>query len=332
MGKIKIKFKIVELCKNWQLKLRPASEAELFAVLNQTRLVWGVGVSLEDYLEYHRLIRWHPWSRENFQHLILTDEKGQILSSCKTYFHKAKIKNDVVKLCGIGAVFTPPEFRQKGYATQMLSSLLDELKEKGFDLAMLFSDIGTDFYARLGFQLIEKKDPIYRFVNPLKISSQVEITEHLPKQIWSWYRSYSQKNDFALLRPDDYFQLLSERISWHKRYLGFRSQKVFILKEDKSYLWVDLSRWRLVVRDFACGGDEPDIALYRLLSFIHQRYPFQEIYGWLPKEFDGYRFLKLKEKRKRQKTLLMFCALTEKGRKIFELPPEEIQFWLADYF
>jgi hypothetical protein len=52
---------------------------------------------------------------------------------------------------GIGAVFTPPEQRGRGYASAMLAMVLDEARAAGNDLAYLFSDIHPAFYAQLGF-------------------------------------------------------------------------------------------------------------------------------------------------------------------------------------
>ncbi len=315
-----------------EFMLRPAEEEELRALLSQSRLVWGVGVRFEDYFKYHSLIRAHPWSENNFQHLILVNGEGEILSSCKTYFHQVRVKGRFLKLCGIGAVFTPPEHRGRGFASQMLSALLQQLKEKEFDLALLFSDIGTEFYARLGFQMIPKQDPVYLFLEDKLAPLEIKIYEHLPEEVWEWQRSYAGRQVFSLFRPDDYFQLLSERISWQKKYLSFREQRVLVSPSEQSYLWVDLGRRRLVIRDFACAGNDSEGALKRLLAKARKEFGFKEIYGWLPEEFSRYPFLKLKERRGRSRTLMMFSALTPAGKEIFSLSPEQIQYWLADYF
>ncbi len=315
-----------------ELFLCPAGEEEVRRVLAQSRLVWGVGVSFEDYFKYHSLIRNHSWAERSFQHLVLLSETGQVLSSCKTYFYQVKLKNRVLRLCGIGAVFTPPEQRRKGYATQMLSALLEELRGEGFDLALLFSDIGTEFYARLGFQLIPKQDPVYLFLEDKLTPLEIKIYQHLPEELWEWQRSYGNRQVFSLVRSNDYFQLLSERISWQRKYLGFSEQRILVSAQERSYLWVDLGRRRLVIRDFACAGNDSEGALRRLLAKARKEFRFKEIYGWLPEEFSRYPFLKLKERRERSRTLMMFSALTPAGKEIFSLSPEQIQYWLADYF
>lgn len=315
-----------------RLLLRPGTEAELFKVLSGSRQVWGAGISLEDYVEYHRLIREHPWSRNHFQHLLLSDEAGEIFSSCKLYRHEARLEGELCRLAGIGAVFTPAAFRSKGYAQQMLEHLLDELGKAGYDLVMLFSDIGPEYYARLDFRLVRKYDPVYAFSNLPPKPPPVEVYEYLPEKLLDWHLVFAQKARFSLIRTRDYFQLLSERINWHRRYMGFREQRVLVSQDDQSYIWVDLLRNRLIVRDFATASAHPQDALARLLAALQAGFGAREITGWLPPEFERWPCLKLREKHLRSKTILMMAALNQKAQALFRLPDEEIHFWLADYF
>ncbi len=57
-------------------------------------------------------------------------------------------------MAGIGAVFTPPLHRGKGYASQLIERLLESARSEGALLAGLFSEIDPAFYARLGFTAI----------------------------------------------------------------------------------------------------------------------------------------------------------------------------------
>ena len=160
-----IRFRVMEAASEARLSLRPGTEQEIHAILSGSRQVWGAGISLEDYVQYHSLIRHHAWSKTHFQHLVLTDDQGGLFSSCKVYHHKVRVKDEICKIAGVGAVFTPASFRSKGYARQMLESVLDQLRESGCDLVMLFSDIGPEFYARLNFRVIRKYDPVYAFLS-----------------------------------------------------------------------------------------------------------------------------------------------------------------------
>jgi GNAT superfamily N-acetyltransferase len=312
--------------------LRQGNDAEIYEVLQGSKEVWGSGISLEDYVEYHSLIRNHPWSQEHYKHLILIDEDRHILSSCKTYDYQVRIDSEILRLCGIGAIFTPKRDRGLGYASQMLDYLLDELREQGFDLAMLFSDIGIDFYARLGFRLFDKKDPVYVFLGTGIEPAEIQILNHLPGELLEWDKNYDQRERFAIEKSPVYLQLLSERISWHQQYLGYQDQRVVVSFPERSYLLADLGRWRMTIRRFGTLSPEPAESLGRLLSALYHKLGVQEISGWLPKEFELYPFLRVKEKQRRIRTQMMFLALSEKGKIIYGLSPEEIQFWLADYF
>jgi len=54
-------------------------------------------------------------------------------------------------MAGIGAVFTPHLQRGKGYASQLIEHLVEMERGDGVLFASLFSEIGPDFYERLGF-------------------------------------------------------------------------------------------------------------------------------------------------------------------------------------
>jgi|GEM_PF-1533251 len=324
----------MELASRIQLWLRPGTESELSEVMRSSREVWGAGISLEQYAEYHRLIRTHQWSKDNFKHLVLVNNKNELLSSCKVYHHRLRVGSELFKLCGIGAVFTPLLNRGKGYATQMLKALLDDLKTSGLDLALLFSDISPEFYEQFGFRLIPKKDPIYIFNHKAfkSINRGIKFYRHLPSELLDWHRGYAERGKFFLEREQSYFDLLSQRIDWHRTYLGYKEQVVIVSEGCRSYLWIDRGESYIQIRDFGSADSEPETALNHLLNELYNKFPFSGITGWLPKGFERYKFLRLKEKRPRTKTMMMFCALNQKANKIFELEPEEIQFWLADYF
>jgi GNAT superfamily N-acetyltransferase len=57
-------------------------------------------------------------------------------------------------MAGFGAVFTPEPVRGRGHATRLLEMLIDRERKAGALMASLFSEIGADFYERLGFRTI----------------------------------------------------------------------------------------------------------------------------------------------------------------------------------
>ncbi len=63
-----------------------------------------------------------------------------------------------ITIAGIGAVFTTPAARGRGAARELIDRLLEKAAADGADLALLFSEIGPDYYARLGFEPIATLD------------------------------------------------------------------------------------------------------------------------------------------------------------------------------
>ena len=57
-------------------------------------------------------------------------------------------------MAGIGAVFTPEAQRGRGHATRLVEMLLERERAAGALLAGLFSEIGSQFYERLGFRIV----------------------------------------------------------------------------------------------------------------------------------------------------------------------------------
>ncbi|KAB5532769.1 hypothetical protein GE09DRAFT_376730 [Coniochaeta sp. 2T2.1] len=133
---------------------------------------WGGALTHEAYLERESYLRNAPLQRlGGITHWLLTTSTSSssssprpILSSCDTYRKRAvsctpdgTLKEGIAH--GIGAVFTDPQYRGKGYASRMLKELGEVLKtwqtekEGGEALfSVLYSDIGKTFYAKSGWE------------------------------------------------------------------------------------------------------------------------------------------------------------------------------------
>src|SRR5262249_21884848 len=76
---------------------------------------------------------------------------GDVLASVKTYAFGAVLDGREIRVVGYGAVFTEPQHRGRGHARALLEQMMQRAVEEEDDAALLFSEIGADFYARLGF-------------------------------------------------------------------------------------------------------------------------------------------------------------------------------------
>ncbi|HEX3548822.1 MAG TPA: GNAT family N-acetyltransferase [Candidatus Elarobacter sp.] len=127
-----------------------AADEYVRAVLPRSRELWAGARTFEEYVAEFESIAGSAWGRRRFRTIGLRVD-GALVASCKRYDRVLRCGERRYKAAGIGAVFTPPELRGRGYATALLGALLDAERDAGTDLAYLFSDIHPAFYERLGF-------------------------------------------------------------------------------------------------------------------------------------------------------------------------------------
>jgi predicted N-acetyltransferase YhbS len=124
------------------------------AVFDLTYPVWHDGLSRRAYSQWNAAQLRTPWGRERLQRFALVDGAGQVLASAKRYRFDVRLDGRQGLMCGLGAVFTPPQHRGHGYAGTLIDRLLDRERREGALFASLFSEIGTAYYERLGFRAI----------------------------------------------------------------------------------------------------------------------------------------------------------------------------------
>ena len=121
------------------------------AVLPLTASLWAGQRDLQTYVRQTNELARSSYGRRDYRTVGLF-EGGDWLASCKRYERKIDFNGMRLAAVGFGAVFTPRPLRGHGYATTMLALLMDEARNRGLDLAYLFSDIHPAFYAALGFR------------------------------------------------------------------------------------------------------------------------------------------------------------------------------------
>ncbi|KAM4060468.1 Acyl-CoA N-acyltransferase [Hirsutella rhossiliensis] len=157
------------------LVLAQPSEAEQVRTWTQTRPWWGASYTPEAYVARERLLLGVPLARDGgmtpwilTDGSVIPDDEGQesrrpVLASCETLRKRALVRDAAdgvvrdVWAHGVASVFTYPEFRRRGYANRMMTLLgehfaAQEAARPGdAAFSVLFSDIGTRFYAELGW-------------------------------------------------------------------------------------------------------------------------------------------------------------------------------------
>ncbi|EPE25831.1 hypothetical protein GLAREA_01743 [Glarea lozoyensis ATCC 20868] len=159
-----------------ELILTHPADQELQHIYNLTHSSWGDALKLPEYLEESTHLANAPLAKNGGLDVwILTSAESHpnerpILSACETFLKRAFVTtsahngvNTVEEkiVYGIASVFTNPVYRGNRYAARMLIKLSDVLKKKEDCVgSMLYSDIGPDYYAKLGWTPTERNSQV----------------------------------------------------------------------------------------------------------------------------------------------------------------------------
>lgn len=139
------------------MRLREISpEVYAHEVLPHTAPIWSGRRSFDEYAAQTLEIARSLYGRRHFRTVGLYDG-GKLVASYKSYERTLHHGEQRVASIGFGAVFTPEQYRGRGYASVMLATSLDRARMQGYQLAFLFSDIRPEFYAALGFHELESR-------------------------------------------------------------------------------------------------------------------------------------------------------------------------------
>jgi GNAT superfamily N-acetyltransferase len=129
----------------------PADGALLEEILDHTFPIWNEGLSRLAYGQWNRAQVKTPWARSHLQRYASIDDNGRLLATAKEYRFDVRVDGREGWMCGIGAVFTPDDRRGHGHASALVDEIVRRAQREGALLASLFSEIGAEFYTRLGF-------------------------------------------------------------------------------------------------------------------------------------------------------------------------------------
>lgn len=149
------------------LHLSHPTDNENEAIWKSTSGAWRDALTVSQYMEESVYLMTVPLARNHgMTQWILVDknlppDQRPLLASCET-FRKRSLINDVkgnlteTITHGIASVYCNPAYRGRGYASRMLRELREVLptwQTEGANCvsSVLYSDIGGEFYARLGW-------------------------------------------------------------------------------------------------------------------------------------------------------------------------------------
>jgi len=149
------------------LSVVSAEGAVLERILDATFTIWHEGLSRAAYSRWWAAQLRTAWGAAHLKRLALVSG-SEVLASAKEYHLSAVLDRRAVSVLGIGAVFTQPNHRGHGYARDLVERLLARATQRGAGAALLFSEIGADYYRPLGFEPIGTSEVVLRVAEPLR--------------------------------------------------------------------------------------------------------------------------------------------------------------------
>jgi predicted N-acetyltransferase YhbS len=122
-------------------------------ILDATLTIWHDGLTREAYARWWSAQLKTPWGAARLKRSALV-RSGNVLASAKEYHLDAIVDGRPIGVLGLGAVFTQPQHRGHGYARELIERLLERAAGHGERLALLFSEIGADYYRPFGFESV----------------------------------------------------------------------------------------------------------------------------------------------------------------------------------
>ena len=123
-------------------------------ILDATYPTWHDGLTRDAYGRWNAAQMRTTWGKDHLQRFALLDDSGRWVASAKRYLWPIRLNGVAGTMSGFGAVFTRPDVRGCGHATALIEQLIDLARREGHLVAGLFSEIGENFYARLGFRTV----------------------------------------------------------------------------------------------------------------------------------------------------------------------------------
>ena len=321
------------------LQVVPATGVILERVLDDTFTIWHDGLSRENYSRSWAAQLRSPWGLAHLDRVALVDGP-HVLSSAKRYDLSLRLDGRIRRVLGIGAVFTPPAYRGRGSARELITRLIESAVAEGQEFAMLFSEIDPAFYERLDFvpvPLVEQcieVDQKRGGAPAMLVRSGDDRDLHAVAEMSA---AQSAGARLALDRSEDFIRygITKKRLLSGLGPLGLRETEFLVVEEGSqavAYLVCTSHEGHWMV-DEAGDRDPSGARLGAMLQVMLARQPGEtlpEIRAWWPHA------LVPPQVRLTSTTpadgVLMMRPLRDRMLPLPPLAAEEVVYWHADYF
>jgi len=139
--------------------LRQLNDRERDEYFRGVQPIWGGGLNPERFIAFQQRLADSREASDRY-HLFGLFDGDRLVSAMKAYDLRGSYARVPLRFFGIGAVYTPPALRRRGHARHMIELAIAHHRSMGYDAAVLFSDIGSSYYERLGFRTLESEECI----------------------------------------------------------------------------------------------------------------------------------------------------------------------------
>ena len=309
-------------------------------ILGSTYETWHEGLSRAAYARFYTAQRATAWGTAHLRRFALVDS-GELLASAKLYAFAATLDGRPIRVVGIGAVFTGVAHRGRGTARDLIERLLDRARTDGVDLALLFSEIGPDYYARLGFTAIATTDRRLRVTESTRHGAPATMVRGgEPRDlqaIAAMGRIRAAAARFHLERDEDLIQyaITKKRLLAGLGSPGARELHFFIAEEGMTaaaYVVISVAAGGWTIEE--CGDRDPTGArVGAILQVLIARAPAERrpaITAWLPPGFVPPQVTVIGEQPSAE--LMMVRPLRPAAEQARTLREEDAFYWKGDRF
>jgi len=319
------------------MRLVLADEALRDRIQDATHRIWNEGLTRAAYGQWNDGQMRTAWGVDHLHRLALIDGNGRWVASTKRYRFDVRLDGERIEMVGVGAVFTPPELRGQGYARVVIEEMLAEEAGRGVALAGLFSEIGREYYERLGFTAIPL-DEVTLSVGrkdgapAMLVRSGTDVD--LP-QLAAMHETRAAAARFTLVRSADLikFSIVKKRLLAGLGPPGKRQTEFFVVEEGYTavaYVVISIDERGWFIEE--AGDRDPQAArLGAMLQVLLAREPTARqptIRAWWPAGFPVPPQVTIVERREPADVFMV--RPLRSGLKPFA--QSDVFFWHSDYF
>jgi len=276
-------------------RLAVANPRQVEQVYRESHGLWGAGLSRRDYLALWKDLSLTDWATKYARFYVWVDEDDRVLSSLKLYRPLIRFGETTARSTVLGAVFTPRAHRRLGHASALLHAVLDDSRRSGAPLALLFSDIGTEFYKAFGFRVLPAEEHwgtlSSRKTRLPRSGSLRTMDEEDLEAVRVAHERSSSRRPLAMIRDEEHWRFLwvrSQSFFERLRSSAVRHSCQVATENDRfiGYLIAVEGRGEWNVREVGAIDGEPNTmaAILKLGAAQAYRAGLRRFYGWLPPE------------------------------------------------